>query len=111
MMVDNGKLNPLVPLNTQSSITFILTQLQKFVVAEEDLAANKQAKRFLGGLIATASALGSLFSIGLSTANNFSLKTLQRHVNELDDEIPGIQQKPLLQQRLLNPNLRSFRAP
>ncbi|KAJ8333830.1 hypothetical protein SKAU_G00411490 [Synaphobranchus kaupii] len=47
----------------------ILEQLQKFLVTEEELSGTKRQKRFLGGLLAAASAIGSLFSVGLSAAN------------------------------------------
>lgn len=40
----------------------ILEQLQKYLVTEEDLSGNKRPKRFLGALIAAASAIRSLFS-------------------------------------------------
>lgn len=76
----------------------ILEQLQKFLVTEEDLSGNKRPKRFLGGLIAAASAIGSLFSIGVSATNSISIGALRKHVNELDEEMPEIQQKLLLQQ-------------
>lgn len=79
----------------------ILEQLQKFIVTEEDLSGQKRPKRFLGGLLVAASAIGSLFSIGLSAVNSVSLSALQRHMGELDQEMPEIQQRLLLQQEQL----------
>ncbi|KAM3612667.1 uncharacterized protein V6R79_012474 [Siganus canaliculatus] len=80
----------------------ILTQLEKFIVTEQDLSNKVRPKRFLGGLLAAASAIGSLFSIGLSAANSVSLSTLQRHMKELDEEMPEIQQQLLSQQEQLH---------
>lgn len=47
----------------------VLDQLQKFILTEEDLSGTKREKRFLGGLFTAVSAIGSLFSVGLSAAN------------------------------------------
>ncbi len=69
----------------------ILEQLQKFLVTEKDLSGKKQPKQFLGGLLAEASAIVSLFSIGLSATNSISLSVLQKHMGELDNEMPEIQ--------------------
>ncbi|MEQ2178872.1 hypothetical protein GOODEAATRI_018750, partial [Goodea atripinnis] len=74
--------------HAKQTTIYILKQLQKFIVTEEDLSGSKRLKRFLVGLIASAAALGCLFSIGLSAANSVSLKTIQRHVQELDEEMP-----------------------
>ena len=82
----------------KQTTTHILNQLQKFLVTEEDLSVKKRPKRFLGGLLAAASAIGSLFSIDLSAANSISLKALQTHMGEHDQEMPEIQQRLLLQQ-------------
>lgn len=79
----------------------ILEQLQKFLVTEEDLSGNKRPERFLGGLTAAASAIGSLFSIGISAVNSISIGALQIHMSELEEEMPEIQWKLLLQQEQL----------
>ncbi|MEQ2178846.1 hypothetical protein GOODEAATRI_018510 [Goodea atripinnis] len=63
--------------HAKQTTIYILKQLQKFIVTKEDLSGSKRPKRFLGVLIASAAALGSLFSIGLSAANSVSLKTIQ----------------------------------
>ena len=78
-----------------------LEQLRKFLITEEDLSGRRRPKRFLGGLLAAASAIGSLFSIGLSATNSISVRTLQKHMGELDEEMPEIQQRLLLQQEQL----------
>ncbi|KAF0024923.1 hypothetical protein F2P81_021804 [Scophthalmus maximus] len=65
-----------------------LEQLKKFLVTEKDLSGKKRPKRFLGGLLVAASAIGSLFSIGLSAA-------------ELDEEMPEIQRSLQTQQKYL----------
>ncbi|XP_038132013.1 uncharacterized protein LOC119777274 [Cyprinodon tularosa] len=88
--------------HAKHTTTHILKQLEKFMVTEQDLVGSKRPKRFLGGLIASVAAVGSLFSIGLSAANAVSLKTIQKHVQELDSEMPEIQQRLLIQQKLLN---------
>ena len=71
------------------------------MVTEKDLSSQKRPKRFLGVLVAAASASGSLFSIGLSVANSISIAALQRHMGELEDEMPEIQQSLRLQQNQL----------
>ena len=79
----------------------ILEQLQKFLVTEKNLSGEKRPKRFLGGLFTAVSAIGSLFSIGLSAANSVSIKALQRHMGELSEEMPEIQQRLLIQREQL----------
>ena len=79
----------------------MLEQLPKLLVTEKDLSNQKRPKRFLGALVLAASAIGSLFSIGLSAANSISVGALQRHMSELDDEMPEIQQGLNLQQNQL----------
>lgn len=76
----------------------VLEQLEKFLVTERDLSDTKRPKRFLGALLAAAAGVGSLFSMGLSAANSISLGALQKHMGELDEEMPEIQQRLLLQQ-------------
>ncbi|KAK9525317.1 hypothetical protein VZT92_013367 [Zoarces viviparus] len=88
----------------------ILDQLQKFLVTEEDLSGKNRPKRFLGGLLVAASAIGSLFSIGLSAANSISLSALQRHMGELDNEMPEIQQRLQLQQEQLQGLGKTFQG-
>ena len=79
----------------------ILEQLQKFIVTEEELSGTKHQKRFLGGLLTAVSAIGSLFSIGLSAANLVSLGTIKKQVSELREEMPEIQQRLFIQQQQL----------
>ncbi|XP_070402000.1 uncharacterized protein [Nothobranchius furzeri] len=85
--------------HAKRTTAYMLAQLQKFIVTEDDLGENNRPKRFLGGLIAAVSAVGSLFSVGLSAANTISLKTVQRHIAELQDEMPEIQGNLLLLDR------------
>ncbi|KAL7383200.1 hypothetical protein ABVT39_006288 [Epinephelus coioides] len=82
--------------HTKQAKVNILEQLEKFLVTEKDLSDKKRPKRFLGALLAAAA--GSLFSIGLSAANSVSIGALQRHMAELDEEMPEIQQRLLVQQ-------------
>ena len=84
--------------HAKQTTVHILEQLQKLMVTEKDLSSQKRPKRFLGVLVAAASAIGSLFSIGLSVANSISIAALQRHMGELEDEMPEIQQRLSLQQ-------------
>lgn len=77
--------------HAKQTMIHILEQLQKFLVTEEDLSGGKRPKRFLGGLFTAVSAIGLLFSIGLSAANCVNIKALQRHVGELSEEMPEIQ--------------------
>ncbi len=79
----------------------VLEQLDKFLVTEKDLSDNKRPKRFLGALLSAAAGIGSLFSIGLSAANSVSLGALQRHMGELEEEMPEIQQRLLFQREQL----------
>ena len=80
----------------EQTITHTLEQLEKFLVTEEDLSGKRQPKRFLGGLLAAASAVGSLFSTGLRAASSISIGALQRHMGELEEQMPEIQQKLFL---------------
>ncbi len=96
-----GRLSGIQTHNTiehakQTSV-YILEPLDKLIVTEKDLSDNKCPKRFLGALLTAAAGVGSLFSIDLSAANSVSLGTLQRHMDELEDEMPEIQQRFLLQ--------------
>ncbi|KAL7408409.1 hypothetical protein ABVT39_023020 [Epinephelus coioides] len=84
--------------HAKQAMVHILEQLEKFLVTEKDLSDKKRPKRFLGVLLAAAAGVGSLFSIGLSAANSVSIGALQRHMAELDEEMPEIQQRLLLQQ-------------
>lgn len=92
---------------TRETISIWVSLNEKWVrltltlVTEEGLSGNKRPKWFHGGLLAAASAIGSLFSIGLSAANSVSLSTLQRHMGEIDKEMPEIQQRLVLQQEQL----------
>ena len=87
--------------HAKQTTVHILKQLQKLMVTEKDLSNQKRPKRFLGVLVAAASAIGSLFSVGLSVANSISIAALQRHMGELEDEMPEIQQRLNLQQNQL----------
>ncbi|XP_060799627.1 uncharacterized protein LOC132901328 [Neoarius graeffei] len=87
--------------HAKRTTTHMLEQLQKFIVTEEELSGKTRQKRFLGGLIIGASAIGSLFSIGLSAANTVSLNTLEKEVSILQKEMPEIREKLLIQQELL----------
>ena len=98
-----GRLSGIQTHDTYAKQTtvYILEQLQKLLFIEKDLSNQKRPKRFLGALIAAASAVGSLFSIGISVANSISVSALQRHMGELDEEMPEIQQRLDLQQEQL----------
>lgn len=74
--------------HAKQATVHVLEQLDKFMVTEKDLSTNKRPKRFLGALLAAAAGVGSLFSIGLSAANSVSLGALQRHMGELEEEMP-----------------------
>lgn len=81
----------------------MLEQLQTFLITEEELSGKTRRKRFLGGLLTAASAIGSLFSVGLSAANSVSLSTVKREINILKEEMPEIRDKLVYQQEgLLN---------
>lgn len=68
----------------------VLEQLEKFLTTERALNDEKRPKRFLGALLVAATGIGSLFSIGLSAANSVSLGALQRHMGELEEEMPEV---------------------
>ena len=83
-----------VVTHAEVDITHILQQLQKFTITRAELSgANKREKRFIGGLLTAASAIGSRFSLGVSAVNAVNGAAIKRHVNELQSEIPGIQQQ------------------
>lgn len=74
--------------HAHGTITQVLEQLPMFLVTQADLSGKERPNRFLGGLIAAAAAVGSLFSIG-----PVSLSALQRHMSKLHEEMPEIHQK------------------
>ncbi len=51
---------------------------------------NRHPKLFLGALLGAAAAVGTLFNIGMNTANAFNLATVRRHVGEIQAEMPDI---------------------
>ena len=78
----------------QAEVTHILQQLQNFTIILAELSgANKREKRFIGGHLTAVSAIGSLFNLGVSAVNAVNVAAIKRHVNELQSEIPGIQQQ------------------
>ena len=87
--------------HTRLTIIHMLDQLQKFLVTEQELSGPKRQKRFLGALLTAASAIGSLFSIGLSATNSISLSAVRREVNALENEMPEIQERLFSQQEQL----------
>lgn len=70
----------------------ILEQLLEALVTEEDLSGNKRRKWFPGGL---ASAIGSLFSIGISSCEFHYHWCITKTRANIDEEIPEIQQQQL----------------
>ncbi len=56
---------------------------------------------FLGALLGAAVAVGTLFNIGMNTANAVNLATVRRHVGEIQVKMPEIQQQLLFQSHTL----------
>lgn len=84
--------NTEVIAHAEADITHMLTQLQKFTITQSELSGiHRREKRFIGALLTAASALGSLFSIGVSTVNAINIGAIKRHIGELQAEIPAIQ--------------------
>ncbi|XP_063062399.1 uncharacterized protein LOC134455306 [Engraulis encrasicolus] len=77
--------------HAKRTTSHMLEQLQKFIVTEEELSGKARPKRFLGGLLTAASAIGSLFSVGLSAVNTVSLTAVKREISTLKEEMPEIQ--------------------
>ncbi|XP_034038218.1 uncharacterized protein LOC117520992 [Thalassophryne amazonica] len=72
--------------HAEADIVNTLCQMEKFTVTQAELSGlNKREKRFIGGLLKAASAVGSLFSFGLSAVNTVTLSTVKRHVSELQE--------------------------
>lgn len=77
--------------HAEADITHMLYQLDKFTVTQAELGgAPSRSKRFIGALLAAAAGVGTLFNLGMTSANAVSLASLKRHVNELEAEIPTI---------------------
>lgn len=87
--------------HAQLDTIHMLRQLRKATVTQEEMTGLSRPKRFLGGLIAAASAVGSLFSAGLFAANTVTLTTLRRQVSGLRKEMPEIYDKLYQQQQRL----------
>lgn len=84
--------------HAEVDITHMLQQLQKFTITQAELSGvNRREKRFIGGLLTAAAALGSLFSLGVSSVNAVNVASIKRHMNELQNEIPLIQKQLDLQ--------------
>ncbi len=62
---------------------------------------NQRHKRFLGALLGAAAAVGTLFNIGMNTANAVNLATVRWHVGEIQAEMPEIRQQLLVQSHAL----------
>ncbi|KAF7709993.1 hypothetical protein HF521_016843 [Silurus meridionalis] len=79
-----------------------LCQLQKMTVTQAKLNRyNRRNKWFLGALLGTAAAMGTLFNLGLSSVNSVSLSTLRQHVREIQNEIPQLREQLSLQGQTL----------
>ncbi len=79
--------------HAQADVNHMLHQLQKMTVTQAELSGyNQRPKRFLGALLGAAVAVGTLFNIGMNTANAVNLATVRRHVGEIQAEMPDIQQ-------------------
>ena len=77
--------------HAEMDIAHMLQQLQKFTVTQSELSrASQRSKRFIGGLLTAASLVGSLFGLGLSAYNSVNVAAVQRHVGEMQAEIPEI---------------------
>ncbi len=74
--------------HAQADVNHMLHQLQKITVTQAELSGyNRRPKRFLGALLGAAAAVGTLFNIGMNTANAVNLATVRRHVGEIQAEI------------------------
>ncbi len=61
----------------------VLHQLQKMTVTQAELSGyNRRLKLFLGALLGAAAAVGTVFNIGMNTANTVNLATVRRHVGK-----------------------------
>ncbi len=88
--------------HAQADVNHMLHQLQKMTVTQAELSGyNRRPKRFLGALLGAAAAVGTLFNIGMNTANAVNLATVRRHVGEIQAEMPGIRQQLLVQSHAL----------
>ncbi len=88
--------------HAQADVNHMLLQLQKLTVTQADLSGyNRRPKRFLGALLGAAAAVGTLFNIGMNTANAVNLATVRRHVGEIQAEMPEIRQQLLVQSHAL----------
>ncbi len=88
--------------HAQADVNHMLHQLQKLTVTQADLSGyNRRPKRFLGALLGAAAAVGTLFNIGMNTANAVNLATVRRHVGEIQAEMPEIRQQLLVQSHAL----------
>ncbi len=67
----------------------MLHQLQNMTVIQAELSRyNRRPKRFLGALLGAAAAVGTLFIIGMNTANAINLATVKRRLGEIQAEMP-----------------------
>lgn len=93
--------------HAKADITHMLQQLEKFTITQSELAGHQRCnKRFIGGILAAAIMVGSLFSLGMSTYNTVSMSTVKRHIGELQSEIPQIRSQINQQQQQLETSSR-----
>ncbi len=86
--------------HAQADVNHMLHQLQKMTVTQAELIGyNRHPKLFLGALLGAAA--GTLFNIGMNTANAVNLATVRRHVGEIQAEMPDIRQQLLVQSHAL----------
>ncbi|XP_028310951.1 uncharacterized protein LOC114468322 isoform X2 [Gouania willdenowi] len=88
--------------HTEADLTHMLSQLEKFTITQAEFSnIHTREKRFVGALLMAASALGSIFSVGMSTVNAVSIATIKRQVKEVKAEIPALQRQVDQQQKTL----------
>ncbi len=88
--------------HAQADVNHMLHQLKKMTVTQAELSRyNRRPKRFLGALLGAAVAVGTLFNIGMNTANVVNLATVRQHVGEIQAEMPDIRQQLLVQSHAL----------
>ncbi len=74
--------------HAQANVIHMLHQLQKMTLTQAELSGYKwSTKGFLGALLG---AVGTLFNIGMNTANSVNLATIMRYVGEIQAEMPEI---------------------
>ena len=90
--------------HAEATVAETLRQLEKVMISNEGLRAQNgevRTKRFLGALLGAAAGLGTLFNLGLGTANRVSITHLQDSAQAIEAELAFLRSQVEVQKEAL----------